>query len=121
MSSSQTTDSPQVKFARELAQAFQTRDVGFLAKSIHKDYRRVSYPRSMGKPDRTGEEWVQDVTEKVGLWAGDSEASLSIPTILAQLNPLPSQLTIHSIIEAPGKVVLHVRPTKCSDPPCTGC
>lgn len=91
MSSSQTTDSPQVKFVRELTRALQKRDVGFLAKSIHKDYSRIGYPRSMGKPDRTGGEWVRDMTERVDLWTGDSEASFSIFIILLPDSETPTR------------------------------
>ena len=65
-------DSPKIKLMYEVARAFETGDVSFLAKHLHNDYRRITYPRSLAKPDQTGEEWLQEVAN---IWVSDSEAS----------------------------------------------
>jgi len=90
MSSPQTTDSPRVKLLSELARAFQTGDVALIAKHVHKDHRRTIYPRSLGRPELTGEEWLRNISEQMNLWTGDTE------------------LTFHSVIEAQEKIIAHV-------------
>ena len=73
MSNPQTTESPQVKLMREVGRALAKRDLGPFAKHTHKDCRRVHYPRSLGRPDQTGEEWIQAWADIFSLWTGDGE------------------------------------------------
>lgn len=75
MTGPQTTDSLQLKLFYELARAFQTGDVALIAKHVHKDHRRTIYPRSLGRPELTGEQWLQNISEQMSLWTGDTEAS----------------------------------------------
>ena len=52
-------DSPQIKLWIEFAQAFKPMNVDSLRKCLHKDFRHVSLPRSIGEPERNKEEWVE--------------------------------------------------------------
>lgn len=69
MSNAESSDSPQVKFILELCQAFSKKDIDFVAKNLHKDYRRNTYPRSLGKQDQTKEEWLEEFGGVLDLWA----------------------------------------------------
>ena len=109
MATSESSDSPQVKLIREWSQGFQKKDLGILATALHKDFRQVTYPRSLNQPDKTKEEWLGHIAGVISLWT-DVEASY----LAAARTPPPaakslSQETIHSVIDAPGKVVAHVR------------
>jgi hypothetical protein len=77
MSSTQPADSPQVRLFHELARGLEKKDTGPLAKHITKDFCRVTYPQSLGKPDQTAEEWLRGIEENIDLWTGDSEVSCS--------------------------------------------
>ena len=77
--------------------------------TLHKDYRHATYPRSIGRPEQTREEWLKHITEYMSLWTefevsyiGRHEAPFAVA------KPL-QQMTIHSITGAAGKVILHVR------------
>ena len=69
MSSSQSTHSPQLKLVLDWGEAFKSRDKDQIAKYLHKDHRRATYPRSLGKPERTKEEWLGHADEIVKAWA----------------------------------------------------
>lgn len=83
-------DSPKVELMLKLARAFETKDTGLLAKHVHKDYHRIIYPRSLGIPEQTGEEWLRNSAESMSLWAGDSKArySGSYSNLLSPANSL---------------------------------
>ena len=51
MSDLGSSDSPQVKLTHEWAQTFKTKDIDLIAKTLHKDYRQITYPRSLGRPE----------------------------------------------------------------------
>lgn len=56
---SEGSESPQVKFILgEWRQAFEKRDVNLVAKHLHKDFRHISLPKSLGEPDQTREQWL---------------------------------------------------------------
>ena len=59
MSNLENSGSPQLKFVHEWRQAFDKEDLSLVAKSLHKDYRHITYPRSIGKPEQTREEWLE--------------------------------------------------------------
>jgi len=42
-------------------------NVDILAKCLHKDFRRVIYPRSMGLSAQNKEEWVRHITGVMSL------------------------------------------------------
>jgi len=66
--SSGTSNSPQVKLMLEWDQGFQKRDLALIAKSLHKDYRHSTYPRSIGRPEQTREEWLDHIASVLSLW-----------------------------------------------------
>ena len=74
MSSVEITDSPQVQLIRSFCEGFKKRDMGHIANCLHKDHRRITYPRSLGKPEQTKEEYIKNTGEVMSLWI-DSEAS----------------------------------------------
>ena len=73
MADSESSDSPQAKLFYECRQGFKTRDLDRAGKVLHKDFHYVSYPRSLGKPDQTKEEWLGQWAAILGLWVGDPE------------------------------------------------
>lgn len=80
MSSAETTESPQIKFMRSFIQAYEKRDLSQLAKYWHKNLRRIIYPRSLGLPEETKEEWAQHITELMNLWTGLEVSSGQVVT-----------------------------------------
>ena len=74
MSSSEATNSPQVNLMLSLVEAFKKRDMDLVAKLLHKDHRRLTYPRSLGRGEQTKEEFLQRTGEVIALWT-DSDAS----------------------------------------------
>jgi hypothetical protein len=90
MSSVQTTDSPQVRFIHDFVEGYKKRDMSYIAKHVHKDFRRIAYPKSLGMPEKTGEEWIRGIEENMSLLADDDEASYTnIQSMLLEswLNP----------------------------------
>ena len=63
-----TSDSPQIKVLNEWLHGLQTRDMDLIARHLHKGYRNVIHPRSLGKPERTKEEYLKDLVELFNLW-----------------------------------------------------
>ena len=53
---------------RDWAEAFKKKDLDFIAKTLHKDYRHTIYPRSIGRPDQTREEWLEHIIPFLNLW-----------------------------------------------------
>ncbi|KAF9779285.1 hypothetical protein BJ322DRAFT_452798 [Thelephora terrestris] len=90
MSSQGTVESPQVEFIRSFVREFENKDVEKIATFLHKDLRRVTYPRSLGRSDENRDQWQHRIDEIVGLWASCTA-------------------TYHSVLEAPGgKVIVHI-------------
>ncbi|KAF9780786.1 hypothetical protein BJ322DRAFT_1081686 [Thelephora terrestris] len=89
MSVLENSESPQVNLVHEFGQAFEKRDPDLLATLLHKDYRHITLPRSIARPEEAREEWLQHIGGFLSLWT-------------------ESGWTIHSLIETPGKVVVHV-------------
>ena len=85
MSGPEITDSPQVKLVRSFCEDFKKRDMSQIAKHLHKDHRRLTYPRSLGKPEQTKEEYIKNTGEVMALWI-DNDASQLIRTSFLQLN-----------------------------------
>jgi hypothetical protein len=54
-------DSPQIKVMNEWKEGFLKMDIDILGKCLHKDFRRVVYPRSLGEPVQSKEEWVKEI------------------------------------------------------------
>ena len=64
----ETSNSPQVKLMLDWDQGFQKRDLALIAKSLHKDYRHTTLPRSLGRPEQTREEWLEHIASVLSLW-----------------------------------------------------
>jgi hypothetical protein len=75
MSSRQTTDPSLDDILRQMPEAFAKKDVGLVAKHLHKDFHRAIYPRSLGKPNQTGEEWLREMAEMISYLDGDFKVS----------------------------------------------
>ena len=52
-------DSPQIKFWIEYDQAFKQMKVDTFANFLHKDFRYVLLPQSLGRPERTKDVWLE--------------------------------------------------------------
>jgi hypothetical protein len=61
MSGAETAVSPQLQLIYEWVEGFKTKDVNHLAKYLHKDHRRITYPRSLNIPEQTKDEWLEHV------------------------------------------------------------
>jgi len=83
------SNSPQMKIIADFEQAGYNKDLDLFTKHLHKDFRRVIRPGSLGKQPVNAEQWVKDIQ---GLFSTPVEFGKS---------------TYHNVIEAPGKVVLH--------------
>ena len=75
MTDLESSDSPQIKLIQECSRGFQTRDPAIIAKYLHKDFRNFTYPRSLGQPDQTKEEFLECWAGVIGLWTADPEVS----------------------------------------------
>lgn len=96
MSSAETTDSPQVQLIRAFCEAFRKRDMSLVAKCLHKDHRRITHPRSVGKPEQTKEEYLQHTAEVMSLWVNSEAGYDSFKHPTTQLNDPHSLLSIRS-------------------------
>ena len=70
-----SSDSPQVNLIQEWGQGFHKRDLSLLEKALHKDFRYITYPRSLGKPEQTREEWLGQIAGVLKIWTADPEVS----------------------------------------------
>ena len=62
--------SPQIKLVTDWNEGFLQRNVDILVKHMHKDFRRVIYPRSLGHPEQNREEWLKEITGMLGIATG---------------------------------------------------
>jgi len=100
--------SPQAKLVQDLGQGFHNKDLDAIAKTLHKDFRYVTYPRSLNLQDKTKEEFLEYLKGIVPLWTEVKASYFSHRTSFVAANSIPQE-TNHSITEAPGKVIVHVR------------
>lgn len=108
MSNTETTDSPRVQLVRSYCEGFSKKDMDHIGKLLHKDHRRVTYPRSLGKADQTKEEYLKQLAQGMSTWT-ENEASHPALSDLRLPAKSPSQMIIHSITETAGEqVVTHV-------------
>jgi hypothetical protein len=73
MANPESSDSPQIKLFLQSRGNFEKRDLASIANSLHKDFRYVSYPRSLGHPEQTKEEWLERYAGIMSLWAAAPE------------------------------------------------
>lgn len=74
MSSTETTGSPRAQFFAFFLEEYKYKDINRVAQYLHKDHRRITYPKSIGKPDQTKEEYIKHTGEVMNYWA-DVKAS----------------------------------------------
>ena len=108
MANPENSDSPQVKLFLEWSQMFQTGDLDLIANAVHKDYRYALYPKSLGKPEETKEEWLERLAGVLSLWTAGHEVSYLAPWTPFAATKSLLQSTIHSTIDTPGKIIVHV-------------
>ena len=59
-------NSPQIKLINEWNEGFSALNVDLLVKPLHKDFRRVVYPKSIGNSEQNKDEWIQELTVMFG-------------------------------------------------------
>jgi hypothetical protein len=75
MADSESSDSPQTKLLFECSQAVQTGDLSAHVKYLHKDFRNVCYPRSLGRPEETKEDLLERWMGIISLWTDGLDVS----------------------------------------------
>ena len=75
MSSLETNGSPQLELARSFFLGIEKRDINQVEKTLHKDHRRLTHPRSVGKPEQTKEEYLKHNGEVLSLLTEDCKVS----------------------------------------------
>jgi hypothetical protein len=73
-----TSDSPQRKLLYEYKRGLESRNLDIIAKTLHKDFRYIFYPRSMGYPEQTKEEWIARFSGYFAVWTDMQVNSLNI-------------------------------------------
>lgn len=68
MCDSRSSESPQVKLVLEWGKGFETKDINVLGKCLHDDFRSITYPRSLGLPDRDKVQWLERMKMVMSLW-----------------------------------------------------
>ena len=68
MSSSEATNSPQVNLLLSFFDAFRKIDLKLVGNHLHKDLRRLTYPKSLGRGEQTKEEYLQHAGKYMALW-----------------------------------------------------
>ena len=93
-----SSDSPQVKFVHEWGLAFEKRNLDLIAKLLHKDYRHTTYPRSLGKPEKTREEWLEHIAGVLSIRTEQdvsrTQSCYQDPFNPPWLNPFRSRLSV---------------------------
>lgn len=104
---------PQLKLTKKLIGDYSSRDLSDVGQFLSEDFKYETFPKVPELP----EEAKGDHIQKWGAILG-SFTKMEVRTILDTEKPLqacrltfPHQPTIHEVIDAPGKVVLHVRPS----------
>lgn len=72
----ETSNSPQIKLLHSICEGIHTRNIELVAKTLHKDLLRTTYPRSLGVPEYDKEEWLQKLRELFEIWTENPEAGL---------------------------------------------
>jgi hypothetical protein len=54
--------SPQIKLLNDWNEGIREMNVEMLGKTLHKDYRRSVYPRSIGQSEQSKEEWLNELS-----------------------------------------------------------
>lgn len=104
---------PQLKFMERLIEAYTTRDINNVGPFLSKNYKNQSFPKVAHLPDHTKGEHVQlfgpllmamtKIEVRTYLTLGNR---LRVSRLISTCRP---QYFCHEVIDAPGKLVLHVR------------
>jgi hypothetical protein len=62
--------SPQIKLVNDWNDGFTEMNVEIIGKHLHKDFRRLVYPRSIGQPEQNKEEWLKELSVGFGFGIG---------------------------------------------------
>ena len=116
MSDTVRFESPQTKLLQEWDRGYQENNLDIIDKFLYKDFNFVLYPRSLGSRELNREEYLKTMAGvfSAGIKLYDVSHENFYSTILAEPRP---QFVYHSIVEVPGKVVIHVRVPIRSDQP----
>jgi hypothetical protein len=68
MSNIQNSTSPQVLLIFEWGRGFQEKNVDSIAKSLHADFRHITHPRSLNRPDQNKDEWLIHLSKIFPFW-----------------------------------------------------
>jgi hypothetical protein len=106
----ENSDSPQFELLQQCGRGFHTGNPDLIAKALHKDYRYVSYPRSLGRPEQTKEERLEEFVGIISILVSGAEVScIGCPSDLLRREQVPSAAESPSHRGTPGKLVVHVR------------
>ncbi len=106
-------NSPQIKLISDWNEGYNQLNVEILEELMHKDFRYLVYPQTIGELETSKEVWIEAVAKLFGYLI-----EVDVGYTSCYSNPLPLaefalQTTCLSIIEAPGRIVAHVRiPTR---------
>jgi len=62
--------SPQIKLLSDWTDAFTEMNAENIGKHMHKDFRRLVYPRSLGQPEQSKEDALKELSEFLGFLTG---------------------------------------------------
>jgi hypothetical protein len=75
MADPENSDSQQLRLFHECGQGFEAKNPVLIAKTLHEDFRYALYPRSLGKPEQTEEEWLGHWVGIMSLWTVNPKVS----------------------------------------------
>ena len=111
MTTSIDAATPQLKVIDTVFEAYSARDVNLIAPLLSKNYAWGSFPKVADLPDLTKEDHIElfgRLFERLAKLDVRVQHRRTIITMRFTL-PLPQHI-FHEVIEAPGKVVVQVRP-----------
>ena len=69
--------SEQLKFVTDWENAFRRKDYDFLVNGLDKDYKTIIYPKSLGVPVLSKEEWLPGLRDVLAIWTSAKVGYLS--------------------------------------------
>jgi hypothetical protein len=106
---------PQLNFVKEWLESYITLDTKNTEPFLSQNYRHEMFPKSSDAPDQTKkahvEAWGTILSSMNKLEVGSIQQVPENPTSGSETDIHRLQLTAHEVVEAPGKVVVHVRPS----------
>lgn len=105
---------PQLKAVEQLADAIAARSLINAESTLAKDFIMRTFPKTAEFPDLSKEDYLQRYGLALPLFAKAEVRTQHLgtpppPNSVADIRN--SQVTFHDVIEAPMKVVMHVRPS----------